>query len=141
LGDEMEEELGDEMEEELGDEMEEEMGDEEIKVLEAEEESANTIKGRSPFTKIFFDIYSAIKDSSESPAEVNPNYNPKIIIFLLENYMPYCFIWASLSMKDYGLSRLTNGIIEIENRTIKNQVSLSLIVLEILKIKIFAIIY
>jgi hypothetical protein len=82
-----------------------------------------TIKSRSKFTLIFRNIYDKVIDSLENEANDsiinNTKYAPQVIIKLLENFMPYCFIWASFVLFGLLITRYTNGIVEIYNRFIK----------------------
>ncbi len=84
-----------------------------IEELEVETEvNSKTIKSRSPFTKIFFDISSKVVQldatQNNQQEESNPYFSNAFVDFLIDTYMPYCFIWASLAMDGYGLSRMSN---------------------------------
>ena len=69
-----------------------------------------TIKSRSKFPLIFQDIYNKVIDSIDNESNEtiinNSKYAPQVIIKLIENFMPYCFIWASFVL--FGLLLLIN---------------------------------
>jgi hypothetical protein len=70
----------------------------------------------SPFTPIFISICTAathsIKESNHSNAR-NQFFFPEIIDHLLHEFMPHCFVWASFALKDYGVTRMSNGFVEL----------------------------
>lgn len=75
----------------------------------------DSIKFCSPFAKIFKDVYEKV--SAEVLFETNGGdsnclYCPKLIELLLDNYMPYCFMWSGFVLRDTGLARLVNGSLE-----------------------------
>jgi hypothetical protein len=80
-----------------------------------------TLKSLSPFTQIFVAIKTAValllvsNDKENDDLEPNAMYCPHIIDWLLEFYMPFCFIWASFSLKGYGVTRMSNGLAEMYN--------------------------
>jgi hypothetical protein len=86
---------------------------------EATKKKNQSLKSMSPFTQVFILIRNAVRlfVSSNDNDNLKPNslFAPEIIEWLLESYMPYCFIWASFSLKDYGLSRMSNGLVEMYN--------------------------
>lgn len=72
-------------------------------------------QGQYPFTKHFESIYEDVKKSIEDSAQFDPNYqaSPEFIEFLLNKYLPYCFIWAGFVFKGLrNTTRVTNGSIE-----------------------------
>ncbi|CAF0855429.1 unnamed protein product [Brachionus calyciflorus] len=52
---------------------------------------------------------SELEATSEASIESNEFYNPDVAHFLQERFMPYCFIWSSLTLSDLPLTRETNG--------------------------------
>ncbi len=85
--------------------------------------SATSLKSQSPFTIFFINIKNSTSEtlstiSINSTGELNKNYFycPEIISFLLDQYMPYCYIWASFALKGYGVTRMSNGLIENYNK-------------------------
>ena len=80
-----------------------------------------TLKTESPFTKHFEDIRKnaeTYSPASKSTPTKNPLFNPAYIDFLMNQFMPYCGVWAGfcfVNMTDEdgnALTRITNGIIE-----------------------------
>ena len=76
----------------------------------------STIKNDSPFNQHFITISESITNHDNN-LPINPISNVEYIQFLLDQFMPYCAIWASFCFRGkankYGtLSRLTNGVIE-----------------------------
>ena len=69
----------------------------------AKQKTKTTIKENSPFTKNFLLIRDNVClsiDANDLIAQnLNYNFNRAIIEHLLDNYMPYCFIWASFVLK------------------------------------------
>lgn len=104
--------------------------DDEIEVLFDENNNeenlmkGKTIRENSPFTSIFENLYEEIvfkiQANIQNDKEANSKYNAKLIHFILKNYMPYCFIWASFSFQDTELTRLTNGLGEKHNEFSKS---------------------
>ncbi len=95
-------------------EIEEEQIDESIKIK-------SSIKSSSPFTKHFNDIFDNILNNinhhntkQKDKTNANNYYNESFCYHLLENFMPYCFIWSSLVLNgtDIYSTRWTNGCIE-----------------------------
>jgi hypothetical protein len=80
----------------------------------------NTLKSLSPFTSIFITINNSTSESldqcKDDTATTNKFYCPEIIQFLLDQFMPYCYLWASFALKDYGVTRMSNGLIENYNK-------------------------
>jgi hypothetical protein len=82
----------------------------------------NTLKAKSPFTSVFVSIKNTAVDNLADQCDdtekllKNKFYCPEIIEFLLDQYMPYCFVWASFALKDYGVTRMSNGLIEKYNQ-------------------------
>jgi hypothetical protein len=66
----------------------------------------DSIKNSSPFTPIFTEIYESTRKRLEkvnmknSTRKLNNYYCPTYIQFLLDKYMPYCFIWSSFVLRD-----------------------------------------
>ncbi|CAF1024447.1 unnamed protein product [Brachionus calyciflorus] len=88
-----------------------------------------SIKEKSPFTIIFRNLYknlenemSKFDDFSLNSNTDNNFYQQNLIEFLLEKFMPYCFIWASFSLRGLSFSRITNGIVEKYNQFTKKGV-------------------
>jgi len=88
-----------------------------------------SIKEKSPFTIIFRNLYknlenemSKFDDFSLNSNTDNNYYQQNLIEFLLEKFMPYCFIWASFSLRGLSFSRITNGIVEKYNQFTKKGV-------------------
>ena len=84
--------------------------------------STPTIKSSSPFTQHFKNISCRILEELENSAlnttnlDDNVHYFPEFISFLLEKYMPYCFIWSGFVIRDLNdtnlRTRFTSGTIE-----------------------------
>lgn len=76
-----------------------------------------TIKSASKFSKYFIDIKKALKLNDDGQLE-NKLFYPDYVKFLLDKYMPYCFLWAGFvlnGIKDIDgnqITRLTNGTVE-----------------------------
>lgn len=88
----------------------------------AEETTSNkTLRAQSPFTSVFKNIKDSTSESlstlpiNDTETPKNKFYCPEIIQFLLDQYMPYCYIWASFALKDYGVTRMSNGLVEMYN--------------------------
>lgn len=85
-----------------------------------------SIRGNSPFNKIFQDIFIKVSkqlSSESSDGEPNSFYCPDLIDHLLKHYMPYSFLWSGFVLRDTGLTRLTNGALETYNGTRKRKVT------------------
>ena len=76
--------------------------------------NSKTIKDSSPFARCFREIQAQIKaiDISDEFFDENPFYNESFIDYLLDNHMPYIFIWGSYAFKGLDITRITNGCIE-----------------------------
>jgi hypothetical protein len=94
-------------------------GNEDDEVEDPEEDAGKkkSIKSQSPFTKHFENIKvkvemsiavesAAVEDESEdestSASLPNEYHMPDVIGHLLNEYMPYCFIWAGLTLRGLG---------------------------------------
>ncbi|CAF1106873.1 unnamed protein product [Brachionus calyciflorus] len=91
----------------------------------ADKQKKETIKAKSPFNQVFIEIKNKVKKDprlTNSSKELNVLYSPLFLEFLLEKYMPYCFIWTSFSMNNLSFSRMTNGRIEKYNLFAKRNV-------------------
>lgn len=73
-----------------------------------------TIKSQSPFYTKSKAVFDSISESmcSNSSAEPNSYFNLAFIDFVLNNFMPYIFIWGSYSLVNMGITGITNGTIE-----------------------------
>lgn len=88
-------------------------------------EKKQNIKINSPFTTIFNKIGDQVSHDirfDNTLGEENQLYSPDLMTFLLDKFMPYCFIWSSFSLTDLSFSRLTNGVIEKYNQFCKRSV-------------------
>ncbi len=82
-------------------------------------DSSGSIKCGSLFTKFFNDILVTVNRSiddnrvkNSSLIDENSYYIPVFIDFLMERFMPYCFIWSSLILQDMNpITRWTNGTV------------------------------
>jgi hypothetical protein len=77
-------------------------------------EQKRTIKESSPFTQVFNDIYNKclIDISSENEhgtMSTNKYYFPSFIEKILDEQLPYCFLWARFAFQDLDLSRKRHG--------------------------------
>ncbi|CAF0945264.1 unnamed protein product [Brachionus calyciflorus] len=76
----------------------------------------NSIKEMSPFTRHFKKVKSDIlKNIRVSNKNENNLYNASFMEFLMENFLPYAFLWSGFVYKNLEtqgpISRLTNGTI------------------------------
>jgi hypothetical protein len=106
--------------------------EEEMKVNEEEEkeEQKRTIKEKSPFTKVFCKIYercvSELKNENENSSfGVNKYFFPAYVEKLLDEHLPYCFLWSSFAFRNLNFSRITNSNIENYNRFRKERAQLN----------------
>ena len=86
-----------------------------------------SIKSQSKFGRKFREVFDNFKmscENEESSAQ-NSLYFPDFLIFLLDNYLPYIFIWAGYSLKGLGITSITNGCIEKQWGTRKGGVNKS----------------
>lgn len=109
------------------DEEDEEM---ELDQVEEKEEPKRTIKEKSQFTKVFYKIYercsSEVKSENEnSSLPANKYFFPAYIEKLLDQHLPYCFLWASFAFQKLTFSRITNSNIENYNRFRKERAQLN----------------
>ena len=87
----------------------------------------NTLKNKSPFTKHFVQIQEEASESisfETSAEKENQFFCVEVISHLLNKYMPYCFLWASFTLKDLpenNLTRFTNGTLEKKFGTRKSR--------------------
>ena len=91
----------------------------------------NTLKSKSPFMKHFIKIKDDVKVSlddlmeadDDEEEEENDFYCPEVIQHLENKYLPYCFLWASFTLKNLSLqiTRFTNGTIEKKFGTRKSR--------------------
>lgn len=91
----------------------------------SDKQKKETIKTKSPFNRIFVEITNKVKSDPRLKIyskESNVLYSPLFLEFLLDKFMPYCFIWASFSMNNLSFTRMTNGIIEKYNQFTKRNV-------------------
>jgi hypothetical protein len=96
-----------------------------------EDEMKRPIKDASPFTKIFQDLFEKCSKEvanqtiklDKLKAKKNKYHSLEFIEKLLNDYMPYCFIWASFSFQGLSFSRITNGAIENYNGFRKRNVT------------------
>ena len=76
-------------------------------------ETPRTIKGASPFTKVYLELESTTKHGESG--NINLLHNKEFIGFLQANFMPYIFIWAGFVyryIQDVNITRLSQGVIE-----------------------------
>jgi hypothetical protein len=85
------------------------------------------IRDESPFTAHFQSIYDAVEldviDQENTALEKNQYYFPQFVVdILLKRFLPYAFIWSSLTLRDptYIMDRWTNGTVERFIGTRKN---------------------
>jgi len=74
-----------------------------------------TIRDESPFTSHFNNIYDTHQFVNETNENDNPYYFEQFVVdILLNRFLPYCFIWSSLTLRDphYIMDRWTNGTVE-----------------------------
>ena len=45
----------------------------------------------------------------------NSLFSTEFITFLMDKYLPYCYIWSSFGFSGLSISRITNGFIEKNN--------------------------
>jgi len=88
---------------------------------EENNEKKRTIKESSPFTQIFYDIYKKClleitSEEDHTSLPTNKYYFPSFIEKILDEQLPYCFLWASFAFQDLEFSRITNGTVENYNR-------------------------
>ena len=83
-------------------------------------EKNDSIKKNSPFTKHFEEIHervrSIISETESFDCEANDYCNPQFVVLLLENFLPYSFIWAGYVFKclnNADVTRMSNGCIEV----------------------------
>lgn len=92
---------------------------------EEEDFIKKSIKEASPFTQIFENIkqniISELMTNEFSILEENEQFMPFLVKHLLDNFMPYSFIWASFTLVNMEQTRMTNGIIEGYNSFRKNK--------------------
>jgi hypothetical protein len=87
----------------------------------------NTLKAKSPFTVHFAQIQEEVSKSSEKFKEqeaTNVFFCPEVIEHLFRQYMPYCFLWASFTLKNLSeddITRFTNGTLEKKFGTRKSR--------------------
>ena len=76
-----------------------------------------TLKETSPFIKHFNNMFSKFNavDNIVELTEDNSLYSPEFITFLMDKYLPYCYLWSSFGFSGLSFSRITNGIIEKYN--------------------------
>jgi hypothetical protein len=93
-------------------------------------EQKRTIKESSPFTQIFYEIYnrcltdiSSENESSRQPT--NKYYFRSYIEKILDEHLPYCFLWGSFAFQGLDFSRITNGNVENYNRFRKDKPELN----------------
>lgn len=87
-----------------------------------------TIKDSTPFNKHFKSVYDKVLKqldrSNQNDTSLNENiyYCERFVNHLLDQFMPYCFIWASFVLNGSELeqTRWTNGCIEKYFATKKN---------------------
>ncbi|CAF0766876.1 unnamed protein product, partial [Brachionus calyciflorus] len=89
------------------------------------DKKSDTIKSLSPFYSHFKKIELEVKQSLECKTSVDTNQFHNVALFnhLIENFMPYCFIWSGFTFVEMDTTRLTNGSIENFNRFLKLNVS------------------
>jgi len=83
--------------------------------FEFEKKSKFVIRDESPFTSHFNELYESRSISNETSENDNPYYFEQFVVdILLKRFMPYCFIWSSLTLRDpnYIMDRWTNGTVE-----------------------------
>ena len=80
-------------------------------------EQKKTLKETSPFMKHFNHMVDKVKkfDNIEELNDHNSLYSPEFITFLMDKYLPYCYIWSSFGFSGLSFSRITNGIVEKYN--------------------------
>jgi hypothetical protein len=91
---------------------------------ESNSKPKRTIRDLSPFNSNFVSIYHEVMNEIESTQHDNKKnscYCPVYIKQLLNEFMPYSFIWVSFAMRDYGATRMTNGVVEVYNKYRKKQ--------------------
>lgn len=89
--------------------------------------SVASIKSQSPFYHEFRAVFRSvyISMSHNSSGELNPYFNPSFIFFVLDNFMPFIFIWGSYTLADMGFNRITNRTVDnywqavIDSQTMK----------------------
>ena len=76
------------------------------------------MKSSSPFTihfiQIQYEMRKSLHDLVEENEVENSFYSPDVIEHLETKYMPYCFLWASFTLKNLSehITRFTNGTLE-----------------------------
>jgi hypothetical protein len=73
-----------------------------------------TIKNDSPFASFSEIVLETLAYEAHND-KINEFFCPEFVALLLECYMPYCFIWASFTLQEANLTRLTNGIVDKYN--------------------------
>ena len=83
-----------------------------------------TLKQESPFTQHFKNIEDTVIANHMSAAlgaEDNVLYCPQVVNFLQDRMMPYIFIWGGFVLQGTQLTRITNGVIEKYQGTVKRR--------------------
>ena len=106
--------------------------DEEIELdqVEEKEETKRTIKEKSKFTKVFYEIFERCSlevrsENENSSLPVNKYFFPAYIEKLLDIHLPFCFLWASFAFQNLPIRRITNSNIENYNRFRKERAHLN----------------
>jgi hypothetical protein len=85
----------------------------------------DSIKNNSKFYHYFKNIRSEVENEissdSNSNSKSNDFYCPQIIDHLQEKFMAYIFAWGGLALKGTGLTRMTNGVLEVYQGFVKKR--------------------
>jgi hypothetical protein len=85
----------------------------------------DSIKNNSKFYHYFKNIRSEVENEissdSNSNSKNNDFYCPQIIDHLQEKFMAYIFAWGGLALKGTGLTRMTNGVLEVYQGFVKKR--------------------
>ena len=88
----------------------------------------DTIKNNSPFNSFFKNIrdktqanVTAIDEDSNN--KKNIFYCKKYFDHLENKFMPYFFIWGAIVLKGSGMTRITNGVLEVYQGFMKKRLT------------------